>query len=76
MSRLRDQVFVNGHWLNFVSVEDAGGIAGRVVALGGKVLLSPRDDRHGGKIAIVADPQGAPFGLLEWPDDRSTKVSP
>ncbi len=66
----------HSHWLNFVSVDDATRMVARVVALGGKVLLSPRDDRHGGKVAIVSDPQGAPFGLLEWPDDRSTKVSP
>ena len=35
-------------------------------ALGGRVLVAPRVDRQGGKIAVVADPQGAPFGLLEW----------
>jgi uncharacterized protein len=63
------------HWLNYVRVDNAARTAARVVALGGKVLLSPRDDRHGGQLAIVADPQGAPFGLLEWPDDRSEKVS-
>jgi predicted enzyme related to lactoylglutathione lyase len=67
---------VHAHWLNYVSVDDATRMVARAVALGGKVLLAPRDDRHGGKVAIVADPQGAPFGLLEWPDDRSTKVSP
>jgi uncharacterized protein len=66
----------HAHWINFVKVDDAARMAARVVALGGKVLLTPRDDRHGGKIAIVADPQGAPFGLLEWPEDRSTKVAP
>ena len=25
----------------------------------------------GGKIALVSDPQGAPFGLLEWPTAES-----
>jgi predicted enzyme related to lactoylglutathione lyase len=65
----------HAHWLNFVRVDSAARMAARVVALGGKVLLTPRDDRHGGQIAIVSDPQGAPFGLLEWPDDRSEQVS-
>jgi hypothetical protein len=64
------------HWLNFLRVDDATAMVTRVVGLGGQVLLTPRDDRHGGKIAIVADPQGAPFGLLEWPDDRTRKVLP
>jgi uncharacterized protein len=63
------------HWLNFVHVEDAVTVAAKVVALGGRVLVEPRVDRHGGKVAVVADPQGAPFGLLEWPDTESQEVS-
>jgi uncharacterized protein len=66
----------HAHWLNYIRVVDAAQSAARAVALGGKVLLAARDDRHGGKIAIVADPQGAPFGLLEWPEDRDPKVAP
>ena len=64
------------HWLNYVRVDDATAMAAKVVALGGKVLLTPRTDRHGGKLAIVADPQGAPFGLLEWAEDSNTKAMP
>jgi uncharacterized protein len=55
------------HWLNFVRVDDAAATAARAVALGGRVLVGPRIDRHGGKLAVVADPLGAWFGLLEWP---------
>jgi predicted enzyme related to lactoylglutathione lyase len=54
------------HWLNFVRVTSARDTAGRVVALGGRVLVAPFTDRHGGQVAVVADPAGAPFGLLEW----------
>ncbi len=54
------------HWLNYVRVDNAMTMAARVVALGGRVLVEPRPDRHGGMIAVVADPMGAPFGLLEW----------
>jgi predicted enzyme related to lactoylglutathione lyase len=54
------------HWLNFVRVEDADAMAAKVVALGGKVLVPSRADRQGGRIAVVADPMGAPFGLIEW----------
>lgn len=64
------------HWLPFVRVDDAGAATRKAVSLGGKVLLSPRDDRHGGQIAVVADPQGAAVGLLEWPEDRNTKGLP
>ncbi len=63
------------HWLNYVRVKDTVNMAAKAVTLGGRILVEPRVDRHGGKIAVVADPQGAPFGLIEWPDDESGKVS-
>ena len=34
--------------------------------VGGKVLLPPAPERLGGDIAIVADPEGTPVGLLRW----------
>jgi len=30
------------------------------------LLVEPRTDRHGGRIAVIADPAGAPLGLMEW----------
>jgi len=39
--------------------------------LGGRVLVEPRIDRHGGRIAVVADPSGAPVGLMEWSDTNN-----
>ena len=63
------------HWLNFVHVENTDEAAAKVIALGGHVLVKPRVDRHGGIVAVVTDPQGAPFGLMEWPDTESEKVS-
>lgn len=62
------------HWLNYVRVEDATKMAAQAVALGGRVLVEPHLDRQGGKLAIVADPQGAPFGLLEWPEGENEEV--
>ena len=61
------------HWLNFVRVVDAVGVAAKATALGGRVLVEPHLDRHGGKVAVVADPTGAPFGLMEWSDTESKK---
>ncbi len=63
------------HWLNFVRVVDTGAAAAKVVALGGRVLVEPHLDRHGGKVAVVADPAGAPFGLMEW-SEADTKKEP
>jgi uncharacterized protein len=63
------------HWLNYVRVDDAVATAAKVVALGGRVLVQPRADRQGGKVAVVVDPQGALFGLLEWPETASKEVT-
>lgn len=63
------------HWLNYVRVEDATAIAAKAVALGGRVLVEPRPSRGGGRIALLADPLGAPFGLLEWPAGASKEVA-
>jgi uncharacterized protein len=62
------------HWLDYVRVDDATATAAKVVALGGRVLVEPRLSPDGGKIALVADPLGAPFGLLEWPTAGSEEV--
>ena len=66
----------HAHWLNYIRVEDTVEMTAKAVALGGRVLVEPRVDRHGGKIAVLADPQGAEFGLLEWTDFDSKVVSP
>jgi len=54
------------HWLNFIRVDDAAAAAIKAIALGGKVLVEPRRDRHGGQLAVIADPSGAPIGVMEW----------
>ena len=55
-------------------VESTTTSAARVVALGGRVLVEPHPDRHGGMVAVVADPWGAAFGLLEWSDSETKEV--
>jgi predicted enzyme related to lactoylglutathione lyase len=63
------------HWLNFIRVKDTPAAAAKAEALGGKILVQPRVDRHGGRIALLADPYGAPFGVMEW-TDTDTKTEP
>ena len=64
---------VHPHWLNFVRVVDTAAAAAKAVSLGGRVLVEPHEDRHGGNVAVVADPAGAAFGLMEWTDTDSKK---
>jgi len=54
------------HWLPYVRVLDARAAVSKAAGLGGRVLVEPHQDRHGGYSAVIADPQGAPLGLLEW----------
>jgi predicted enzyme related to lactoylglutathione lyase len=61
------------HWLDFVRVLDAASVASKAVALGGRVLVEPRPDRHGGNVAVIADPNGAPVGIMEWSQTDSTQ---
>jgi uncharacterized protein len=61
----------HSHWLNFVRVDSTADTVAKVVASGGRVLVEPHADRHGGQVALVADPSGAPFGLMEWTDSDS-----
>jgi uncharacterized protein len=63
-------------WLNYVRVDDAAETTAKAVALGGRVLVAPHEDRQGGKVAVIADPDGAAFGVLEWPARETNTVSP
>jgi hypothetical protein len=65
----------HSHWLNFIRVDNAAAVAAKVTAMGGRVLVEPRVDRHGGMLAVMADPAGAPFGVMEW-SDSDTKAEP
>jgi uncharacterized protein len=57
---LRDQVT---HWMTYFEVEDTDEAAHRVVELGGHVLRSPREGSRG-RLATVADPEGAVFTIV------------
>jgi predicted enzyme related to lactoylglutathione lyase len=65
----------HAHWLNFVRVDNTANSTATAVALGGRVLVEPHADRHGGMISVVADPTGAPVGLMEW-SDADSKMEP
>jgi len=63
------------HWIGYVRVDDVATMLDKAVSLGARVLVASRLDRHGGHVAIVADPQGAPFGMLEWTSVDDQKVA-
>jgi len=55
------------HWEVYFNAEDADATAARVRELGGQVLQEPWDVAGVGRLAILRDPQGAVFGLLQNP---------
>lgn len=53
-------------WAGYVDVDDVDAAAERVARLGGRVHVPPIDVADVSRIAIVADPQMAMFGLITW----------
>ena len=51
-------------WISYISVPNVSQVSTHVVNNGGKVLLSPRRFERHGELAIFADPEGVPFGVL------------
>ena len=54
---------VPSYWLVYFEVADVDAAFGKATGLGARELVAPMDF-PGGRFAIVADPQGASFGLL------------
>ena len=57
---------VQPHWIAFVRVTDVPHAADSAKTLGGRVLVEPHQDRHGGTVAVLADPTGAAIGVMDW----------
>lgn len=51
------------HWLPYVAVADVDATAARAQERGGRVLVAPMDIPTVGRMAVLADPQGALFAL-------------
>lgn len=63
-------------WTAYVGVEDVDGTAAKAETLGGKVLKPGSDLPDGGRFAVLADPQGAVFGVHQGAADASHAESP
>ena len=52
------------HWAVFYAVDDVDAIVGQGKTNGAQVLMPGADIPSVGRIAMLADPQGAAFGLV------------
>jgi predicted enzyme related to lactoylglutathione lyase len=60
------------HWMTYFEVDDTDTAARHVLELGGSVIRAPRDSEYG-RLATVADPEGALFTVIRsrpQPGDR------
>ncbi|MEO6582004.1 MAG: VOC family protein [Sphingomicrobium sp.] len=78
--RLTDEMSANGArptWLGYVAVDDVDASVGSIEKAGGKALKAAFDIPNVGRIALVADPQGAPLYVMtpKPPTDRPDAVS-
>ncbi|MGP3984880.1 VOC family protein [Streptomyces sp. KR80] len=51
------------HWMVYFAVDDTDAAVAKLTSLGGTVL-KPAFDMMAGRMAVVQDPQGAPFALI------------
>lgn len=62
-------------WVLYFAVESADRTAERARELGGTVLVEPFDVATQGRMAVVADPSGAAFGLWQAGEHHGFQVS-
>ena len=61
-------------WLHYVQVDDLDQTVARVGEAGGTTPVGPIDALDGGRIAIVADPAGAHFGIWQLGRHRGAEL--
>lgn len=62
-------------WLGYIAVADCDATLGAIEAGGGKLLMSPFEIAATGRMAMVADPGGAPFYVMEPAPERAGEES-
>ena len=80
--RLTDEMASHGArpvWLGYINVNDVDTTVSSIEQAGGKVLMAASDIPDVGRIAMVADPQGAPFYVMKptppaGQDDKASDV--
>ena len=64
-------------WMMYLGVDDVDASVAAITADGGSVQLPPFDIPNVGRLAMVADPQGAPFYVMRGASDEdSTAYAP
>lgn len=54
------------HWASYIAVDNADETAAKITANGGTVRVPPFDAPGVGRMAMVADPSGADFAIIQF----------
>jgi predicted enzyme related to lactoylglutathione lyase len=54
------------HWGSYVTVSNVDQTAARCAELGGQVMMPPMDIPKVGRMAVLADPQGAVLSVMQY----------
>jgi uncharacterized protein len=57
-------------WIGYIGVDDVDAAVAKITAAGGAVLMPAMDLEGVGRMAMVADPQGAPFYVMKGASDE------
>ncbi|OHU86038.1 MULTISPECIES: VOC family protein [Pseudoalteromonas] len=63
---------VPSHWMMYFAVLDCDAVAKKAAGLGAKVCVPPKDIPEVGRYAVICDPQGAFFSIIESKMDTIT----
>ncbi len=53
-------------WLPYIKVENIEEVSSRAASLGAVLMLEPQTEIRDGSVAIIQDPNGAPFAVQIW----------
>jgi len=76
VTQLKTSDGTENQWVSYISVDNVDATSSYVTQHGGKVLVSPRTFEQLGKVAIFADPEGAPFGVMNSSSGDPREVLP
>jgi predicted enzyme related to lactoylglutathione lyase len=64
------------HWLQYIGTRDVDGTADAAVRAGGSILKPPSDMKGAGRYAVLQDPQGAAFAIIDPENARPEPAGP
>jgi predicted enzyme related to lactoylglutathione lyase len=62
------------HWVTYIGTRDVDGTAAAAVRAGGSIVKGPDDIKGAGRYAVLKDPHGAVFAILDPENSRAEPV--